>query len=143
MITNREIQLKQVPLQRSYFSGLHHEGGDNIYDHIIEDTSKSTNNTVNWHIMQTIYHCMHTQCLLLSYRLTLRNNSIIILKGTKDISILRVIQALHKIRTQICRVIYHKMIMLKCNHTVFKFKREGISACFFTLQTVYHLHAYA
>lgn len=44
---NRERQLKQIPTETSYFGGLHHEGNDNVYDHIIEDALKTTNNSVS------------------------------------------------------------------------------------------------
>ena len=46
-LTHREIQLKQIPIEASYFGGLDQEGGENIYDHVIEDVSKSANNTVS------------------------------------------------------------------------------------------------
>ena len=46
LLTCREIQLKQMPIEASYFGGLDQEGGENIYDHIIEDT-KNANNTVS------------------------------------------------------------------------------------------------
>lgn len=44
---NRERHLKQIPTETSYFGGLHHEGNDNVYDHIIEDALKTTNNSVS------------------------------------------------------------------------------------------------
>lgn len=60
LATCREIQLKQMPIEASYFGGLDQEGGENIYDHVIEDTSKSANNTVSSQtiLVQVVQHPM-------------------------------------------------------------------------------------